>query len=569
MRHLPLLLVALAGAVGVGLSLRVMWGSTAGTATGDATNGRAAYAGGLPQGHVYTGVSGEPADVNPFTTNEQLGTRLVLAYTHDALLDIDPATGQLRPALAERWEVASDGTSCTFTLRANVKFADGAPMAMADVLFGWDLACAGHVPLGIIGDAFSRVRAVDVVDERTLRVHFRDRHFAVVRVVGENWRVAQKKFFVDRVAARCGGEPPPAVDSARFADLLDDIKTECGPGTGAYVLHNDANGQSNWRPRQEVLLVRNEHSWRRAAFPGTWNFAGVRTLFRDQTGAINAFLRGEVDWFSTQMAGDLLKSRPELQQDYRTLVYDYETLGVFRVIWNCKHPPFDDRRVRRALGMLFDCDTVLAHFDGHGRRALAHAKPASAAYPTGVEPLPFDPPAARRLLREAGYDPEQGKPLRVVLLAPQGGDPLRRIVDLFVDAAQRAGVELEVRARDSKTFVPEKMKGEWDGLLGLLYFRASGDPFDFLHSEGADNDGRWANPEADALVAAARTELDAGRRAATWRELHTLVHREQPVTLLVHPVATILLHTRIKNVEPGPIGLVPERAWVAPADQRR
>lgn len=568
MRHLSLLLVALAGAVGVGLGLRVMWGSTAGTATGGAESGRAVYAGGLPQGHVYTGVSGEPADVNPFTTNERAATRLVLVYTHDALLDVDPTSGALRPALAERWEVASDGTSCTFTLREGVKFADGEPVTMADVLFGWELARAGHVALGIIGDAFARVREVDVLDERTLRVHFRDRHFAALRVVGENWRVARKQFFVDRVAARCAGESAPAVDSARFAVLLAQIKGECGPGTGPYVLHNEAHGKGNWRPRQEVLLVRNEHCWRRAVFPGTWNFDGIRTLFRDQTGATNAFLRGEVDWFISPMVGELVKSRPQLEQDYRKLVYDYEELGVYRAVWNCEHPPFDDARVRRALAMLFDCDTMLAQFEGHGHRALAHAKPASAAYPTGVEPLPFDPQAARRLLREAGWDPEQGRPLRVVLLALEGGDTLRRIVDMFVDAAQKAGIELDLRVRDNKMFVPEKTKREWDGMLGLLYFRASGDPFDFLHSEGADNAGRWTNAEADQLLVAARTEMDAERRAAAWRELHALVYREQPVALLVHPVATMMLHTRIKNVEPGPLGLVTERAWVAPEDQR-
>src|SRR5690606_26512581 len=117
-----------------------------------------------PQGHVYAGAAGEPSDVNPFTTYDPLGRRLVLAYTHDSLLDLDPATGALRPALAESFEVSADGTTCTFTLRDSVVFSDGSPMTMADAMFGWELAKAGHLSLGFVGQGFERVASVESMD---------------------------------------------------------------------------------------------------------------------------------------------------------------------------------------------------------------------------------------------------------------------------------------------------------------------------------------------------------------------------------------------------------------------
>lgn len=564
MRSLPVLLLALAGVTGVALGLYVMSGATRPGVPGEPgqPGGVPAELGGVPQGHVYTGVAEEPDDVNPFTAHHAVARRLVLAHTHDALLDLDPATGGLRPALAERYELAADGSSCTFTLRDGVRFSDGAPLSLADVLFGWELARAGHLPLGFVGDAFARVQDVEVLDERSFRVRFPGPHFAALRVVGENWLVGSRAWWVAQVAARSADGVAPPVDSPGFALLLDQIDQLCGPGTGAYMLDSAPDGPQPWRRRQDLLLVRNQHSWRRVAFPGTWNFAGMRILFRDQHGGTNALLRGEVDVFSSPMLDELLRARPELERDYRRLEYDYETLGVFRVVWNCQRPPFDDARVRRALGMLFDCESMLARFGGLGRRALAHAKPTSPAYPSELEPVPFDPAASRRLLREAGFDPEQGRPLRVVLLAMQGTEVLRRIVDLFSDAAQRAGVLLEVRARDFPAFVTEKKRREWDGMLVLQSFRASGDPYDLLHSQGADNDGGFANAEVDRLAAAARVELDAGRRAALWRDLHRIVHAEQPAALLVHPLATILLARRLQQVAPGPGGLVLERAFV-------
>lgn len=571
MRALPVLAV-LIGVLGLALGLRVMLRApgTAGLLPKAAAADPQAEPQVVPQGHVYRGLAEEPENINPFTTGEAVARRLVLAYTHDCLLDCDPVTGALRPALAT-FEVAHDGKTCTFALRKGVRFSDGAPLTMADVLFGWELAKAGHVAFGVVADAFARVEAVDVLDDQHFRVHFRGVHFAATQAVGEAWYVAQRRFFVDRVAQRAAAmsEPVPAVDSAAFARLFEQIKTECGPGTGPYLLSNPPEGPSTWRRRQDLLLVRNPHSWRREAQPGCWNFDGIRTLFRDPQSQFNALVRGDVDWYSCSQADEVLQSRPELAQTYRKLCYDYRTLGVFRVVWNCKRPPFDDPRVRRALARLFDQDSMLAVF---GRdtavAARAHAKPDSAEYPHPSKLFEFDPAAARQQLRAAGFDPEQQKPLRLVFLAPDGTEAMRRLVDLFADAGKRAGLDLEVRTRAWEQYVSERDNGEWDGLLSLDYFNAWGDPYDFVHSSGLSNFGHWQHAEADRLATAARAELDVGRRQALLRELHGLVYEEQPVTFLVHPRVSILLNVHVENVSPGPLGLVLERAFVRPEFQK-
>ena len=572
MRALPLLAVLIA-ALGLALGLRVMLRTPTSTAAPPAPHRAAGHgqASDVPQGHVYRGLAEEPSDVNPFTTTDAVARRLVLPYTHDCLLDSDPVTGALRAALAS-FELAQDGKTCTFTLRQGVRFSDGAPLTMADVLFGWELAKAGHLAFGTAGDAFARVEAVDVLDDQRFRVHFRGVHFAATQAVGEAWIVAQRKFFVDRVAQRATAvnEAVPPVDCPRFARLFEQIETECGPGTGPYMLQNPPEGPSTWRRRQDLLLVRNPHSWRREAQPGCWNFDGIRTLFRDAQSAFHALANHEVDWFCCPQADEVLESRPELAQFYRKVCYDYRTLGVFRVVWNCRRPPFDDRRVRRALARLIDQDSILAVFGAEAAvAARAHAKPGSPEYPREDKAFGFDPGAARQQLREAGFDPEQKKPLRLVLLAPEGTDAMRRMVDLFTDAGKKAGLDLEVRTREFTTFVAERDRGEWDGLLDLESFRASGDPYEFLHSGGLENDGHWHNAEADRLATAARAELDTGRRQALLRELHELVQEEQPVAFLVHPRASILLNVHVENLAPGPLGLVPERAFVREEFQKR
>ena len=524
--------------------------------------------GGVPQGHVYTGVAEEPDDVNPLTAHSMVGKRLVLAYTHDALLTTEPRSGELRPALAVAHEMAADGGSCTFTLRSDAVFADGSPVTMDDVLFGWQLHCAGHLPLGFIADAYRRVAAAEAIDARQLRIRFADHHYASLRIVGTGWLVPQRRFFVDRVNARCEpGEDKPAIDSPRFAKLLDQIDRECGPGTGPYELRADAAGNSPWRARQDLVLWRNERSWHRREAPGTWNFLGIRVLWRDQAGGLNAALRGEVDWYAHPQIDELLATHPELARRFRRLDYDYDLLGVFRVVWNCRLPPCNDVRVRRALAMLFDIEAIRKVFNGRAEPAVAHAKPGRPEYPGSLRPPAFDPAAARRLLREAGYDPAQGKPLRLRLLALQGSEPLRRMRELFASACQQVGIELEEKARDLSALAAEKRLGNWDGLLVQQYFRPWGDPYDFLHGDGVDNEGGYRSPAVDELLQRARTEADPARRAELFRQVHTLVYEDQPAALLVHPKASLLLQQRVQGIVIGPGGLSIQHAWVAPEQQ--
>jgi peptide/nickel transport system substrate-binding protein len=572
MRPLPLSILALVLVLGLLLGLGVMLRqeSAATTGPGSAAGQTAELRNGVPQGHVYCGIADEPADVNPYTAHDNTSWRYVLGFTHETLLDTDPSTGELRPSLASSWEV-DDASGATFTLRDGVQFVDGSPVTMADVLFGWELARAGHLQFGTAGDAFGRVASAEALDDRRLRIVWKRREYGTLRAVAEAWIVGKRQFFVDRVAAaaRAAGQPVPAVGDAEFAVLLRQGKSLAGPGTGPFQLPDDGTQPTTWRRRQDLLLPRNPHHWRRAAEPGTWNLAAVRLLFRDTTVAPTELYGRAVDWFYAPGCEQLLQNRQDLQDYYRTLVYDNPAQAVLSLVWNCRRAPFDDVRVRRALGRLFDRRSIVALYDGKAVPVAAQARSGSQEVPPDLQPLPFDPAEARRELRQAGFDPAAGRPLRLSVLAPTGDPQLGRVLALFVDAAQKAGVEIRVRELEFAAFVAQKTRQEWDGFLALRNQRPWGDPYEFVHSEGADNDGGFSHPDVDRLAAAARAEFDPARRAALRRELYTLLHDQQPVALVVRPQVAILFHKHIQNAEPGPRGLWPERFWVPFEHQRR
>lgn len=593
MRPLPLLFLLLVGGLALVLGLGVMLRQApvaevptapAGTGpagigpsgiglstTGPMSLGSVEYRGGVPQGHIYSGIADEPDSVNPYTAHGNTVRRYVLGLTHEGLLDLDPTTGELRPALAAAYEPAADWTTCTFTLRDGVQFSDGSPMTMADVLFGWELAKAGHLQLGMIGDAFDRVASVEVLDERRFRVTFKEAYYAVLYAVGQSWLVGKRQFFVDRVAAMAQRlhEPTPAVDTAAFAVLLRRNERLAGPSTGPFFLPSEGEEPTTWRRRQDLLLPRNPLHWRRMFTPGTWNLAAVRLLFREAGSTPLDLFAGNVDWYYDPNFEALVKQRPELLDLYRTMVYDQPAQTVLTMVWNCNHKPLDDVRVRRALGRLFDRAGIVGLFQQKASPAIALTRPSAADYPATLQPPAFDPSIARRELREAGFDPVAGTPLQLHVLCGVGIPQLQHTLALFQDAAKTAGIELICHELDNAAFVAQKKAEKWDGMLALRGLRTWGDPFDFVHSKGTDNDGHWANPDADRLAEATRRELDPKRRTELLRSLHEVVNEQQPMALLVYPLVAILFNKHIQNAEPGPRGLWPEKFWVPPEFQRR
>jgi len=100
------------------------------------------------------------------------------------------------------------------------------------------------------------------------------------------------------------------------------------------------------------------------------------------------------------------------------------------VQWNHRNPALADVRVRQALAMLFDRQVITDNLlEGNARPAVAYAS-GPARLSRDLQPPPFDPVAARRLLREAGYDHETGTPLKLRLFTGAGNEVFRRILDL-------------------------------------------------------------------------------------------------------------------------------------------
>lgn len=83
---------------------------------------------------VYSILS-DPKTFNPALSQESPN---IFPLTFDGLIEVDGITGEVEPALAESWEISDDNLKITYTLRPNLKWADGEPLTADDVIFSYN-----------------------------------------------------------------------------------------------------------------------------------------------------------------------------------------------------------------------------------------------------------------------------------------------------------------------------------------------------------------------------------------------------------------------------------------------
>ena len=114
---------------------------------------------------------------------------------HDGLIKNQGTALYDHPALAEKFTIAPDAKSATFTLRQGTKFHNGDPVTPQDVKFSYENY------KGAKADVFkAKTERVEIVDARTVRFVFKEPFldFAILlgtaNVAGQGWVVPEKYY---------------------------------------------------------------------------------------------------------------------------------------------------------------------------------------------------------------------------------------------------------------------------------------------------------------------------------------------------------------------------------------
>lgn len=202
-------------------------------------------------GELVLGLSAAPRSFNFYGVIDN-NAYTVLYNILDPLVAENPATGELIPALAERWEVDETGTQVTFYLR-DVFWSDGTPFTADDVVFTMVHVVMNPDAEGNSVDRFTlggQPVLWEKVDDRTVKAILPSPYGAFTRVLSHALMVPKHKL-EPYIAALNRGVEPGTINQAWTTDTpVEDIV-----GTGPFVL-------SEYIVDQKITLKRNPYSWR-------------------------------------------------------------------------------------------------------------------------------------------------------------------------------------------------------------------------------------------------------------------------------------------------------------------
>lgn len=449
---------------------------------------------------LIIGLSNEPGDLDPhyaahssaYAVAEALFDSLVIA-------DYD---GRIVPHLAASWTVVDD-TTVELTLRRDVVFHNGEPFDARSVKFSLERA-KDPARQTALQAAFASVRAVDVVDDYTVRIRLHEPDASLL------WNLTRLAMVPPEYVQRVGdvefGRRPVGTGPFRLVEWVRDshVLVEANP---AYFA-----GGLKGTPRVDRVLFR--------VVPEL-----ATRLAELRTGGLHLAERLSPD-------AAVLAARAGLH------VAPADS-GRFYVVWFRIQDgsPLADRRVRQALNYAVDTEAIVQMMLGGYAAALATPfAPSTFGWREDLTPYPYDPDRARQLLAEAGYAGGVTLTLDVTTGSAQIGQ-------LVAGQLAAVGVRVVLRTLEVSLFNSNWVSGRTGDMVGASWGGA-GDPQAYLealvHSQGFLSG--YANPRADALIEASGRTLDARARTAILHELQRVLY-DDPAGIYLWSVADLYAYS--------------------------
>ncbi len=269
------------------------------------------------------------------------------------------------------------------------------------------------------------------------------------------------------------------------------------------------------------------------------------------------FYAGTVDAYAVRPHQvERLKHDPTYQS-FSGLSFGYTYIG-----YNMRREPFKDPRVRRALGMAIDVDKIIKYvLFGQGERITGPFVKQTDYYNHQIQPIPYDPQGALKLLEEAGWRRNQegwlekdGKRLQFTLITNSGNDLRKAILAIAQDEWKQIGIDVRTDLLEWAVFIQERVdKADFDALVLGWSMGIEPDLYQIWHSSQTNphqlNFVGFKNEEADDLIVKIRQEYDHDRQVDYCHRLHEIIAREQPYTFLYVGKWTAILDKRIVIME--------------------
>jgi peptide/nickel transport system substrate-binding protein len=526
---------------------------------------------------------GEPDDMHP-TNGTSAARSEIFLYTQMTLIQTDFRTLGLKPLLAKALpELSADNLNYTYELKDNVKWDDGSPMTVEDVIFTFK---ANKCPLTNNPHAkpyLDNLKEIIVDAQNPYKITLQMKRQYVQNITFlADYPIMQRKFF----------DPKNTLSKYTFAQFDDpnfkaDTKADLNawgtefndpkysrdpqylPGLGQYKL-------SKWDAGQTITLVKKENHWTNGStdpYETSYSDKIIFKINKDANSQLLEFKSQAMDastYLSTKTLMELQKD-DNFNKNYNsrfTDTYNYQYIAM-----NAKPDGitqkkfFDDVKVRKAMAYLVPVDDINKVVNkGRNKRMVGPVSPLKPEYNSDLQLIPFDLEKAKQLLDEAGWKDTDGDNIRDKMIDGQKVQmsfslnfmttqiEWKDMAQMVSEAMYKAGVKANINPLDFAVLYDNAKNHKFDMMIAAWAGNAAPEDFTQIwHSSSwatkGSNYAGFGNSESDAIIDSIKYSVDDNKRIALVKKLQAMIYEQQPYVFLCANLRRNVIHKRFGNAE--------------------
>ena len=203
---------------------------------------------------------------------------------------------------------------------------------------------------------------------------------------------------------------------------------------------------------------------------------------------------------------------PMAQEKYQEELRQEPYVGVRFIRVNTRNEPLNNPKVRRALALAIDQESICEKILQGGQTPASGIVPPFGDY-EAAEVIAFDPEKARQLLKESGYS-TSSKFSEIKLLTTNSESAAREAEALQAMWNEHLGVNVRIEQREWATYLQKQYQSDYDlcvaGWIGDYL-----DPTTFLElwiTDGGNNNTGFSSKEFEDLLNKAENTADPAQR---------------------------------------------------------
>jgi oligopeptide transport system substrate-binding protein len=536
-----MLALGLVAAMGAGCAPKQTTGETTG---GTATNEPV-------KGGTLAFYLGDASYIDPYNTQESEGTQVEQAI-FDSLTAFDPLKPEvIVPAAADSWEPSENGKVWTFKLNPGGKFADGTPVMAKDFIYAWNRIASTKTKNTSTGQPDPSILSYHLAPiEGTDDLGNTDKGISGLKAVDDyTLQVTLKYPFGDfpYVAAHPALAPVPQ----KYVEDGVEYNGKTVPYGDMPVGNGPFKMSEPWKRNQYIKVVANQDYYGKKP-----NIDGIDfMIFKDPNTAYTEFEAGTLDF--AQIGEGKIKdasAKYGVSPNGYTANPGEQVLlgaenGTYYLVSNLEDKVMKNPDMRKAISLAINRQAIIdLALEGTRLPADNVVPPGIAGYQKGVwENSMYDIEKAKAALAAAGYPEGKGAPEITLTFNNDGGH--EKIMELIQSDLSKIGLKVKFASSDFSSTLKKYDAGDFQiGRLGWQADYPIMDNFLFplFKSGGGDNKSKYANPQVDADLLAARAITDPAARIAAYQAIDKTIGADLPLTPVMfyrhHYVASDRLH---------------------------